>query len=190
MIKVAFAVHDTHFTLVVFENLQQITHNVREKGDASKHNCQSSNHLYVAYRKVVSVTNRRQDCQREVYACHELDVEQWVVFVLFPHSELSKPGAVVNFIVIICEVHLGHRYSEPEAPQEKSDDKCDDDKSHDSVNVKRQVGLQNSFIVTGFSLKCLQNILDSSDIYQLFQSWHSQQTEQLEGGRVLGVVHD
>ena len=90
----------------------------------------------------------------------------------------------------IFEVHLGDRYPEPEASQEKSNDKRDDDKSHNSVDIKRQVGLQNSFIVTGFSLERLQNILDSSDIDQLFQSWHSQQTEQLEGGRVLGVVHD
>ena len=115
MIKVAFPIYNTHFAFVVFENLQQITHDIGEKSYASKHNCQSSNHLYVAYRIVVSITYGWQNCKRKVYTCHELDIEQWVAFVFLPHFEVCEPSAVVKFVIIVFEAHLGNGYSEPEA---------------------------------------------------------------------------
>ena len=119
MVKISFAVNYTHFAFVVLEDLEQISHNVREECDTSEHHCQGSYHLNIADREVVSIANGWQNREGKVHTGHKLYVQQRIMVVFLPEIESGVPSAIVTLkIHIILKLLIGelsNRYSKPEA---------------------------------------------------------------------------
>ena len=55
VVQISTFVNDTHFLLVVGDDLYKVTHDVWEESDSAKHNNDRQNPLNIAYREVVAI---------------------------------------------------------------------------------------------------------------------------------------
>lgn len=67
-VQITWIVDVTHLLFIVADDLNEATHDVWEKGDATKHDYYCKYALFVAYWKVVAVAYSAQGCQGKVTA--------------------------------------------------------------------------------------------------------------------------
>jgi hypothetical protein len=117
--QVSTFVNHAHLLLVVTNDLNEVSHDVREEGHPSKHNNNSYDPLIVADRIVVTVPNRAQGGERVVATDDQL-----VSLVLLVQAVFLNEG--VRFGVFRVLVVDGAEH-EPNATDEVRDDDSNDD---------------------------------------------------------------
>ena len=133
--EVAALVNDSHILLVVADNLDEVTHDIREEGHSTKHNKTCKYSLPGANWVVVSVANSTQGSQGIVAADNEL------VGVFFRFKlEIGYKRYLTFFIdVYMAEV-------EPSTADEIGDDDGNYNKPENLINIHEHVLSDNLFI--------------------------------------------
>lgn len=68
--KITTFVNNTHFLFIVADNFNEITHDIWEESDTTKHNDYSYDSFIVANWEVVTISNSTERCQ-SIVATHD-----------------------------------------------------------------------------------------------------------------------
>lgn len=71
-------VDDAHLLLIITDNFDEITHDITEECNTTKHDNNRNNSLHIADREVIAVAHSAQRCQRIVATNDKLEL-----FILF-----------------------------------------------------------------------------------------------------------
>jgi len=132
--QVSTFVNNTHFLFVVANNFNEVTHNIREESNSTKHDNNSNDSLIVTDWIIISVTHSTKCCKSIVTTDDELMCLVFLVKFVFL-DERVRLSVVVN----------GTEHK-PDAADEISDDDSDDNKSKDLVNIQHHILGHNLFI--------------------------------------------
>lgn len=136
VVKVTAFVDHAHFLFVIANDLDEVSHNVGEERNTTKHNDNSYDPLVVADWVVVTISNSTERCKSIVATNNQL-----MSLVLLIELVLLDEG------VRLCVVVNGAEH-EPDATDEVSDDDGNDDQTEDLVDIEHHV-LSHDLFVSG-----------------------------------------
>ena len=123
MVEFITFVDGAHFLLLVFNDLKNVTHYIREESNSTKHNNNCNDSLIVTDWIIISITHSTKCCKSIVTTDDQLMCLIFLVKFVFL-DERVRLSVVVN----------GTEH-EPDAADEISNDDGDDNKSKDLVNI-------------------------------------------------------
>lgn len=103
-----------HLLFIVADDFDEVTHDITEESNTTKHDYHSNNSLHVAHREVVTITDSTQSCKRIVTTNNKL--ENLILF-----AEL----VVLDEAVLVFKIDLRVAKVPPEAANKVCDDASD-----------------------------------------------------------------
>ena len=120
MVKFITFVNGTHFLLLVFNDLKDVTHDVREESNTKHHDDDCCDHFNAANGVIISVTNGRKRSKCEIASIYKL-----LIFIV--QSIFQYPSMFIENIFLSVEVFWNEK---PKASKEIGNDKGNNNHSY------------------------------------------------------------
>ena len=166
--KVSTLVDYSHFLLVIGNNLNEVSHNVRKESNSPQHDPNRHQPFDVANWEVISIPHGWQRCESKVATDSKLRhiILNFVKAKMFDESVSLR--LLVSTVILIENIPLDMLVlwkglskswwkQKPKAPYEIRDDNRNDNKSENFIKVEKHV-LGNNFLISW--LIVIQELLD------------------------------
>jgi len=165
--EVTALVNDTHILLIVADNLNEVTHDIRKEGHSTEHNDNCNYPLSATNWVIVSIPDSTQGSQCIIATDNEL------MRVFFLLKLVISDECDIFFLI-----NLDIAKEEPEAPN-KVDDNSNNDESEYLINVHQHVLSYYLFVsrLVFTTHEWVEKFIKSTDVNQLDQSWKPKQPQ-------------